>query len=44
MMAVPAQVARVFYDVNQTENLVIIVAVGKKKHNELWIGNEQVEL
>jgi mRNA-degrading endonuclease RelE of RelBE toxin-antitoxin system len=35
---------RVFYDVNQTENLVIIVAVGKKKHNELWIGNEQVDL
>jgi len=35
---------RVFYDVNQTENLVVIVAVGKKKHNELWIGNEQVEL
>lgn len=33
---------RVFYDVNQAENLVLIVAVGKKKHNELWIGNEKV--
>src|SRR5260370_31595423 len=33
---------RVFYDVDLTKSLVVIVAVGKKKHNELWIGNEQV--
>ncbi len=34
---------RVFYDVDQAENLVVIVAVGKKRHNDLWIGNEKVE-
>ncbi len=34
---------RVFYDVDLAKSLVVIVAVGKKKHNELWIGNEKVE-
>jgi mRNA-degrading endonuclease RelE of RelBE toxin-antitoxin system len=35
---------RVFYDVNPEQNQVVIVAVGKKRHNDLWIGNEKVEL
>jgi mRNA-degrading endonuclease RelE of RelBE toxin-antitoxin system len=35
---------RVFYDVNADENLVAIVAVGKKSHNILQIGGEEVQL
>ena len=45
---------RVFYDVDskadadgetaQSETTVTIKAVGKKVHNELWIGSERVQL
>ena len=35
---------RVFYDVKRAENLVVIVAVGKKIHNTLRIGGEEVQL
>ena len=35
---------RVFYDVDQTAELVVIVAVGKKIHNTLQIGGEELEL
>src|SRR5438105_7335689 len=35
---------RVFYDVNADENFVAIVAVGKKSHNTLQIGGEEVQL
>jgi mRNA-degrading endonuclease RelE of RelBE toxin-antitoxin system len=35
---------RVFYDIVPDEKQVVIVAIGKKVHNELWIGNEKVEL
>ena len=37
--------ARVFYAVTEEpEALVTIAAVGIKRHNELWIGTERVEL
>ena len=36
---------RVFYDVQEKpEPLVTIAAVGVKKHNELWIGKEKIDL
>ena len=36
---------RVFYDVEeQPERLVKIAAVGIKRHNELWIGKERIDL
>ncbi len=35
---------RVFYDVRPTDNLVVIVAVGKKVRNILRIGGEEVQL
>ena len=35
---------RVFYDVDREGGLVVIVAVGKKIHNVLWIGGEEVNL
>jgi mRNA-degrading endonuclease RelE of RelBE toxin-antitoxin system len=36
---------RVFYAVaEESEALVTIAAVGIKRHNELWIGTERVEL
>jgi mRNA-degrading endonuclease RelE of RelBE toxin-antitoxin system len=35
---------RVFYDVNRDEELVVVVAVGHKVHNTLFIGDEEVEL
>lgn len=34
----------VFYDVDATEQLVIVVAVGHKIHNVLRIGGEEMEL
>jgi hypothetical protein len=34
----------VFYDVNQTENEVVVLAVGEKTHNVLRIGGEEIEL
>lgn len=35
---------RVFYDVNAEEASVVIVAVGHKVHNKLFIGGEEIEL
>jgi mRNA-degrading endonuclease RelE of RelBE toxin-antitoxin system len=35
---------RVFYDVNQDDQLVTVVAVGEKSHNRLQIGGEEIEL
>lgn len=36
---------RVFYDVQELPNAVVNVkAVGKKVHNELWIGSERIAL
>jgi mRNA-degrading endonuclease RelE of RelBE toxin-antitoxin system len=35
---------RVFYDLSPEGDTVIIVAVGRKDHNRLWIGGEEFEL
>jgi mRNA-degrading endonuclease RelE of RelBE toxin-antitoxin system len=35
---------RVFYDVNQEDGVVVILAVGRKERNILRIGDEEVEL
>jgi len=35
---------RVFYDVSADDQHVVVVAVGKKTHNVLWIGGEEVQL
>jgi mRNA interferase RelE/StbE len=35
---------RVFYDVHGPEGIVVILAIGRKAHNVLRIGNEEVEL
>jgi mRNA-degrading endonuclease RelE of RelBE toxin-antitoxin system len=35
---------RVFYDLDESEKKVIIVAVGRKLHNKLRIGGEEIEL
>ncbi len=35
---------RVFYDVSPESGTVIIVAVGRKDHNRLWIGGEGIDL
>jgi mRNA-degrading endonuclease RelE of RelBE toxin-antitoxin system len=36
---------RVFYEVKEEPNLVVqIKAIGKKIHNELWIGEERIQL
>jgi mRNA-degrading endonuclease RelE of RelBE toxin-antitoxin system len=35
---------RVFYDVSLESGTVIIVAVGRKDHNRLWIGGEEIDL
>jgi len=35
---------RVFYDVSHESGIVIIVAVGRKDHNRLWIGSEEIDL
>jgi mRNA-degrading endonuclease RelE of RelBE toxin-antitoxin system len=35
---------RVFYDVSHESGTVIIVAVGRKDHNRLWIGSEEIDL
>lgn len=36
---------RIFYDVqDEPERLVKIAAVGIKRHNELWIGKEKIDL
>jgi mRNA-degrading endonuclease RelE of RelBE toxin-antitoxin system len=35
---------RVFYDVHSDNEQVLIVAVGRKQHNQLLIGGEVIEL
>ncbi len=35
---------RVFYDVNVEEETVVILAVGHKVHNKLFIDGEEIEL
>ena len=35
---------RVFYDINVEEESVVILAVGHKVHNKLFIGGEEIEL
>lgn len=36
---------RVYYDVEeQPEHVVLIRAVGLKAHNQVWIGNEAIDL
>ncbi len=35
---------RVFYDVDASEKRVAVIAVGKKTHNTLWIGDEEINL
>jgi mRNA-degrading endonuclease RelE of RelBE toxin-antitoxin system len=35
---------RVFYDIDEADELVMIVAVGQKTHNILRIGDEEIEL
>ena len=36
---------RVFYEVQEAPDPVVIIkAVGIKRHNELWIGQEKIEL
>ncbi len=35
---------RVFYDIDLENDIVIILAIGKKNHNVLRIGDEEVEL
>jgi serine/threonine protein kinase len=35
---------RVFYDILEEEDRVVVVAVGRKQHNKLLIGGEEVEL
>lgn len=35
---------RVFYDIHEENQVVLIVAVGKKVHNRLFIGGEEISL
>jgi mRNA-degrading endonuclease RelE of RelBE toxin-antitoxin system len=35
---------RVFYEVQEQPETVIVKAVGLKRHHELWIGDERIEL
>ena len=35
---------RVFYEVDEPSHVVTIKAIGIKRHNELWIGEERIEL
>ncbi len=35
---------RVFYEVKTEEELVVVVAVGHKRHNVLYIGGEEFQL
>ncbi len=35
---------RVFYDVDVSEERVVIVAIGHKIHNVLWIDGEEIDL
>ena len=35
---------RIFYDLNHDDQVVVVVAVGQKSHNQLRIGGEEIEL
>lgn len=35
---------RAFYDIHEDEQRVVIVAIGRKIHDRLWIGGEEIEL
>ena len=35
---------RIFYDIDMQENLVVILAIGRKEGNILWVGRERIEL
>ena len=36
---------RVFYEVQEEPALMVVIkAIGIKRHNDLWIGQEQIEL
>lgn len=35
---------RVFYDINETQNIVRIIAVGLKQHNQLIIDGKEITL
>jgi len=35
---------RVFYDVNASEEQVVVLAIGQKTHNTLRIGGEEIDL
>ncbi len=35
---------RVFYDISVNERFVVILAVGHKRGNRLWIGKEEIDL
>jgi mRNA-degrading endonuclease RelE of RelBE toxin-antitoxin system len=36
---------RVFYEIEEEPALVVVIkAIGIKRHNDLWIGQEQIEL
>lgn len=35
---------RIFYDIDQYNSIVIVLAVGRKVGNQLWIGKERIEL
>ena len=35
---------RVFYDVERHPDTVVILAVGIKRRNRLWVGGEEIEL
>ena len=35
---------RVFYNINEADDAVEIIAIGVKEHNRLFIGGEEIEL
>ena len=35
---------RVFYDINSDQEIVVVLAIGKKTHNILRIGGEEIDL
>ena len=37
-------VFRVFYDMSHEDQVVAVMAIGRKTHNRLWIGGEEIEL
>jgi len=35
---------RVYYDIDQEESIVVVLAIGRKIHNRLYIDGEEIEL